>query len=284
MYIMRIPGLPIRSVVLDAPTAPDTDIASADVKSQLDGLTRLFAMCEADVQCRSAFPKLKSSFLGAFEKLNLVPLDIGKSTIDGRTFVRDVVEAMEDINLFPRVPAIIAAAFNEDGKRVAKLMEKNETPLPAGLNATQRRSIGLTLSIYCGEMPYSRFSTATIQSDEPWPIAITESLTPTYFTACRTNAWPVPKVPQASVSRVASGIPTLILVGAMDPITSVIEGRRAAAGLSNSRIVVAPFSSHGMSVYNKCTQAVMAAFLNSAKVDIDTSCIDKEEPIVFLLR
>src|SRR5690606_15391318 len=90
--------------------------------------------------------------------------------------------------------------------------------------------------------------------------------------------------PDPAPTALAEGtaIPTLVLSGALDPVTPAVVGRYAAllAGRTARHIEV-PGRGHGVLGSSPCTLAIFAAFLGRPSEPFDTSCVDDLEPLTF---
>jgi pimeloyl-ACP methyl ester carboxylesterase len=75
---------------------------------------------------------------------------------------------------------------------------------------------------------------------------------------------------------VVSDIPTLVLSGRYDPVTSPAWGRLAAETLPNSFVYEFPNVAHGAMGSNRCALEIGLQFLADPTVEPDTSCL--EEP------
>jgi pimeloyl-ACP methyl ester carboxylesterase len=73
------------------------------------------------------------------------------------------------------------------------------------------------------------------------------------------------------IMAVQSSVPTLILVGALDPITPPRYGKLISESLSKSQLVVAPETGHFVQG-TACGQALVEAFLATPKEPLDASC------------
>ena len=78
---------------------------------------------------------------------------------------------------------------------------------------------------------------------------------------------------------VASSIPTLLISGSFDTLTS-LAGAKAAAKLSNATIISIPGIGHFVSPWSPCAQAVIVSFLADPAAT-DTSCVSGLVPQAF---
>jgi pimeloyl-ACP methyl ester carboxylesterase len=191
MHVMRMFPGGLRSVVLDSASAPDADITVADVRSQLDGIGRVLAACEADQACGTRFPDLRSRLLEAVERLDAIPLAVESDAVraivgpevTGQTLVGIAARAPQSGVLLPRTPALLDALMRGDEARVAELLDGPLPKTPPGFPPEKENSLGLTLSIYCAELPHSRFGQVAIDAEERWPASFEARSRPTTGTS-----------------------------------------------------------------------------------------------------
>jgi len=88
---------------------------------------------------------------------------------------------------------------------------------------------------------------------------------------CR-DVWKVPAAPTAMRQPIASSIPTLLISGSFDTLTSLAGAKAAAANLSNATIISIPGAGHSVSPASPCAQAVVVSFLADPHAP-DTSCV-----------
>ncbi len=92
-----------------------------------------------------------------------------------------------------------------------------------------------------------------------------------WVAAC--TVWPAADLPAGYFEPVRSDAPTLLLSGALDPVTPPRWGEEVLRGLGNARHVVAPGAGHGVLVRG-CTADVIARFIDAGShADLDVSCI-----------
>src|SRR5262249_23668592 len=75
------------------------------------------------------------------------------------------------------------------------------------------------------------------------------------------EVWKVPAAPEAMHQPVMSSIPTLLISGSFDTLTSLAGAKAAAAKLSNATIISIPGVGHAVSPASPCAQAVVVSFL-----------------------
>lgn len=102
-----------------------------------------------------------------------------------------------------------------------------------------------------------------------------------WIDAC--TVWPVADLPAGYFEPVRSDAPTLLLSGALDPVTPPRWGEDVLRGLGNARHVVAPGAGHGVLVRG-CTADVVARFIAAGShAELDVSCIEQIRRPPFML-
>jgi pimeloyl-ACP methyl ester carboxylesterase len=96
---------------------------------------------------------------------------------------------------------------------------------------------------------------------------------------CR-DVWEVRAAPTAMRRPVASSIPTLLISGSFDTLTSLAGANAAAKNLSNTTIISIPGVGHSVSPASPCAQAVIVSFLADPAAP-DTSCVGALKPPSF---
>ena len=82
-----------------------------------------------------------------------------------------------------------------------------------------------------------------------------------YFNEDCREVWKVPAAPKAMHQPVVSSIPTLLISGSFDTLTSLAGAEAAATTLSNATIIGIPGVGHAVSPASPCAQAVVVSFL-----------------------
>ena len=101
-----------------------------------------------------------------------------------------------------------------------------------------------------------------------------------YFNEDCRDVWKVPAAPEAMHQPVESAIPTLLISGTFDTLTSLAGAEAAAAKLSNATIISVPGIGHFVSPWSPCARAVIVSFLADPDAP-DTSCIAGLAPQAF---
>lgn len=281
--ILRADPAGVNAAVLDSGSEPG-DIAYADVQSNLDGFTRLFAACRDDAACAAAYPDLRTRFLAAIQDLNAEPLDLsgtgldaalGLASLDGSALAL-LAAQLQQTPVFALVPSVIDAVARRQPQALGAALsafQASRPPPVTGFDTALETAVGLTWSVYCGETPYSRLGREPIETIEVWPDAVVDALVPDYFKVCESGEWPVPRVPAAAVSLVKTEVRTLFLSGELDPITPPRQAEIASVGFTRRTLVTVPWETHAMVGRNACATALAARFLDRDLDAADRACL-----------
>lgn len=131
-------------------------------------------------------------------------------------------------------------------------------------------AIGSTLSILCSE------DVARLDDDVAANMG-QDSFHKNFFyrfwhTACK--PWPIRDVLHRYSEAVVSNIPTLMLSGALDPITPPATARLSESTLSNVLYLIAANAGHNVSSFG-CAPKIMAEFIElDSWQEIDGSCLN----------
>lgn len=290
--LLRIDEAATRSVILDSGSEP-RDIARADLESILDGYTQLFRGCAADLACASTYGDLRTKFLATFDRLRDAPLPIdgtgldaivGSPTMGGTGFAL----LTHQLQLSPgltRIPAFIDALDRGDLDAAIDILSGlavPESPAPEGFDPARDFSLGLYLSVYCAETPFTTVDTEPLQTLEPWPDAVIEAVTPDYLTYCRSGVWPVPPVDPSVLEPVVTATRALFLAGEYDPLTPPRQSEIGSVGFSNATVVTVTGATHGLIPVDECATLIAAAFVDDPDRTVDQSCLTDRQPPVFV--
>ena len=271
VYMRRHPDT-VRSAILIgvAPLAYRNPLYHPEGAQQ--ALELLFKECEADPECRTAFPNLEEEFWTVLERLDRerAPVKIfhpvTEEMIEVRlslhAFTETIRSMMYSVRLGREVPHCIHQAFLGNFRPVTQMAVMLERGSQRGL------SLGLLLCITCSE------DVARIRPEE-----VSRHTRNTFRGDIRVRSqtavcdiWPKSDLPDNYAEPVSVGVPVLLLSGTLDPVTPPKWGEEAARHLPHSLHVVFP-GAHG--VYGNCIESIMRKFLtNGSAAGIDTSCVE----------
>jgi pimeloyl-ACP methyl ester carboxylesterase len=277
----------IRSVVLDS-VLPTTYNVGANWLNTRDGFDNIFQACATEATCNAAHPRLKEAFTGMVNKLEAEPLtatvrdpatgkDV-KVVLDGGALVdwlRNQTYGVPTLQAAPdRIDGL--AAGRPDAIRAIALDRASRAPPPGP--DVPALGVGLGFGVSCRESyPFATpedLAAAGREAFPHYPASIQDEGVGgwAYFNEDCREVWKVPPAPDAMHQSVASSIPTLLISGSFDTLTSLAGAKAAAAKLSNATIISIPGIGHSVSPSSPCAQAVIISFLADPAAP-DTTCV-----------
>ncbi|MEO1137679.1 MAG: alpha/beta fold hydrolase, partial [Pseudomonadota bacterium] len=291
-YLKQDPG-GIRTAVIDAIVPLQQDVTFHNIAAYYDRtLNILEGACLEDATCAAAFPDFKTSLETAMEKTAETPIE---------------VEAV-DAELFPSGKGYFFADFVGGGPFSLFYEQDNYATLPAFINGyaglvndgdTDRFRI-LTIS----SAPDSSMSPGmydAIACNDGWHTAMKRALEEDRANFPALSAMlPDPAVveeqarickrygavprPTSDYSAVETDIRTLIVEGAMDPITPPPLAEKILPGFSNGTYVEFAFAGHGPTRSVDCAGEFLTKFFNDPNGELDTSCAEGRDAPAFTGR
>jgi len=270
----------IRSVILDS-TYPLQVSLYVRAPANLDrALNVLFADCAADPACSEAYPELETVFYELVDQLNDSPVTFSATQpLSGETYdvllngdglIGFLFQSLYATEVIPFLPKIIFDARDGNYDTLALLMG-------SFLMNIEFVSMGMQYSVQCGEEVYFSSPGEFAAAAEAYPetqnlFDSSPNLGEPIFTIC--EIWGAKEADPIENEPVNSDIPTLVLAGEYDPITSPSWGELAAETLDNSFYCEFPGVGHGASISGEeCPLSIALAFLDDPTTEPDGSCI-----------
>jgi len=277
----------IRSVVLDS-VLPTTYNVAANWLNARDGFDNIFQACAAEAACNAAHPRLKETFTGLVNKLDAEPLT---TTVSDPATGKDLKVVLDGGALIDwlrnqnyTVPTLRAAPNRIDGLAAGRpdaieaiALDRASRAPPPGPDVPAL-GYGLALGVSCRESyPFATpedLAAAGREAFPDYPLSVTREGIGgwAYFNEDCREVWKVPAAPEAMHQPVASSLPTLLISGSFDTLTSLAGAKAAAAQLSNATIISIPGIGHFVSPASPCAQAIIVSFLSTPDAP-DTSCV-----------
>lgn len=288
----------IRSVVLDS-VLPTTYTIPGYWQNTRAGFENLFQACAAVTACDTAHPHLEETFTGLVNKLEAEPLT---ATVSDPATGKDLKVVLDGGALVDwlrnqnyAVPLLRAAPDRTDGlaagrpKAIEAIATDRASRAPPSDPDVPALGYGLAFGVTCREVyPFATpgdLAAAGREAFPGYPASLQGEGVGGWAYAnedCR-DVWKVPAAPEAMHQPVASGIPTLLISGSFDTLTSLAGAKAAAASLSNATIISIPGVGHFVSPASPCAQAVIVSFLADPDAP-DTSCVGALKPPSFTSR
>jgi pimeloyl-ACP methyl ester carboxylesterase len=271
IYMREHPGH-ARTAILRAAYPIDYNVIADGTAAADAALAQLFDDCGRDPSCKRAFPGLSAQLRALDARLAGKPEDVRTDGPDGAAvqvvvtrelFHQLLLAMMQAATSRQYVPLLVHTAatrgFQPFATPIAQLRE--------GLSGLQT---GLYLSVLCAEdAPRAHLPTGNGRTGL---FASAGKL----LAAC--SAWPVRPAPARTLAPFASAVPTLIVSGALDPVTPAEGARRLAASLQQSAHFVLPATAHGP-MFPNCARPAVAAFIRTRqRRDLGTACKDLAVP------
>jgi pimeloyl-ACP methyl ester carboxylesterase len=285
----------IRSVVLDS-VLPITYNVAENWQNARDGFDNIFQACVSEPACNAGHPHLEQTFTGLVNKLEAEPLNATvkdpatgediKVVIDGGVLVDWLRNQNYSVPMLQAAPDRIDgfAAGRPDAVQAIALDRASRAPPPGP--DVPALGYGLSYGVSCRESyPFATpedLAAAGRKAFLDYPLSVTREGIGgwAYFNEDCREVWQVPAAPEAMHQPVASSIPTLLISGSFDTLTSLAGAKAAAAKLSNATIISVPGVGHAVSPQSPCAQAVIVSFLADPAAP-DTSCVGALKPASF---
>ncbi len=252
----------IRSVVLDS-VLPTTYTIPGNWWITRAAFDNLFQACAAETACNAAHPHLEKTFTELVNKFEAEPLTTTvrdpitgkdlKVVLDGGALVdwlRNQNYAVALLRAAPDLIGGLAARRPEAIEAIAKDRVGRAPPPGPGVPVL---GYGLSYGVTCREdYPFATpedLAAAGREAFPDYPASVQDEGVGGWAYAnedCR-DVWKVPAAPAAMRQPVASGIPTLLISGSFDTLTSLAGAKAAAANLSNATIISIPGVGHVVS-------------------------------------
>jgi pimeloyl-ACP methyl ester carboxylesterase len=237
--------------------------------------------CQADKQCRAAFPDSHGDLRTVLSRLQRAPavVKVPHPLTGASVSVRVTASAFADglrVMLYSAssgrsVPLLLQRARRGD------LVPFAEAAIRSSRSVVQSLRLGLLLSVSC--------------SEDVWrirPYEVERETKDTFTGAARLRgqmaacaAWPRGEVSEQYYRPFRSNVPTLLISGNLDPVTPPMWGEVMRRYLPNSVHVVSP---GGHAPYTKCIEALSRQLAATGRAkSLDVSCIADEANPPFVL-
>ncbi len=272
----------VRTLILDAVTAPELILFQQMPRDGQRALEILFERCREDEDCHSTFPDLETEYETISSRLEAEPVLLelthplsGESIELVLTYERlsnlvyRMLYSSELVSLFP---LLVHDAFEEadyDSLVLQGLLVGEDTGM----------SIGLLYVVACAEDAgiIDVEQARQLQEETLFPLRAEN-----FLEIC--TAFPPAEIAADFRQPLQDDIPTLLLSGGADPVTPPHYAEQVAAHLSKSRHLVVPGYGHGLLVVG-CVPKIMTAFLEEGSADnLDTNCLDAVQPPPFFIE
>jgi pimeloyl-ACP methyl ester carboxylesterase len=273
-YLKRFPDA-VRTVILDGVVPPDQPLGPDIALNAQRTLDAIVARCADTAYCADAFPDLGGQLQKLGQRLRIAPQALQiphPSTGRVQPFtlryghlaltMRLLSYAPETASLIPLVVAEAATGGNY--LPIASQALRLERDLGEAI------SFGMHNSVVCTEdAPFYGDLTPLLPSLQASYLGDDQ----VRALAAICSLWPRGPLDSGFADLVDTTRPVLLMSGEFDPVTPPEYADRAAAGLGNSRHLVAPGQGHGV-VARGCMPTIVSDFVTAAGFDaLDVDCV-----------
>lgn len=279
----------VRSTVLDSVVPVEAKMFNQRGVNVQYALKQVFADCAKSPKCNGAYPDLGNIFNSLIERFDQEPATIKtQDPYTGFTFdvkangvdmLSAVVWGLHNSELVPVIPKAIYDIQNGDYTFLSFALG-----VPGG--TFDSTGMGTYFATTCPEQVYVS-SPQELDSDlnvtpliKKFSMAGLFGSSQNVFDLCK--AWGAKKSDPSDVQPVKSSVPTLVISGQYDPTTPVTDGEMVSNDLPNDYFYVIPGMGHGATIGNKCSLAIMMAFLKDPTKAPDSSCLQRDSFEFFL--
>jgi pimeloyl-ACP methyl ester carboxylesterase len=283
-YLRRFPTH-TRTMILDGVIPPQLALGPATSLNAEQALTRIFARCATDTECRKHFGDPSATYHTLRTSLESHPVSVslpdpasGEPTqfdfmgYHFATVLRLGSYTAEQAALLPLM-LLRATAF------------RDFTPLASQFLLVNRSyasvvAFGMHNSVVCSEdVPFWDLSTVNRAEMEKTYLGTTP--VDGLRTIC--SNWPRGPIDDDFHAQLHTDVPVLLLSGSDDPVTPPADAEEARKGLTHSIHLVLQGFGHGQ-LTAPCVDRLMASFIDRGSVEgLDVSCVKNDRPMPFFL-
>ncbi|MGW5419382.1 alpha/beta fold hydrolase [Streptomyces sp. NPDC003943] len=285
-YLRRHPE-GIRSVAIDSIAPPQVVNLPWTWDSAGEGISEIFAACEAQPACKSRYPHLRRTLDEQVRRLEAHPLTLAAEPPGGGKPVKVDLDGGALINILVAntvravdVPAALDELAHGNPTRFARA---RAVDVSTRIGAFAH---GLTQSVACAEWAPGFGENDILKAGRRnfpgWPDTVLAQPPQLPFEHHVCDVWNVPD--RTAIQRVAtfSKVPALLLSGTFDAKTGASWARVAARGLPGSTSVRIPGIGHWVVPQSPCAASVLASFLKHPTAP-DTGCVAGLKPSPFTI-
>ncbi|MFK0256206.1 alpha/beta fold hydrolase [Streptomyces sp. NPDC090445] len=274
----------IRSMVLDSVVAPHVNLLDGLWPNAADQYEAMFAACEAQPACRTAYPNLRAEFYATVQRLNRRPLTVTVPAEGGAPAATVVIDGYQLANMvvvsalppwaLTTLPAAVHALATGNGLPAAKT-------ILAGLSPPDFVGWGLFYGVVCREQAAftdrRKVQAAAKASLPEFPDRVLSLLPQQEFVSrifSDCAAWDTGRADPRVTAQARSDVPALLMSGSFDGPAGTRWATAAATGLTHSRHLVFPGLGHAVLDQSECARAILVSFFDRPSGGYDTSCSD----------
>lgn len=270
----------IRSAVLDGVVSQEEALGVSHEANLNSTLSRIFKLCQANVDCATAFGDAEQQMWRFLDQLKEQPITLRLQNSSSGEFEEVVMTreyAVIALRMFAYspetmglIPLMVSLANHGQPETMAYQAQMVMNSLNQGLNNA------LEISVSCAEdVPF--MPTETNVSNSLFGDDLFELM------HARCELWDSIAVDEAFKAPVQSDIPTLLLSGEYDPVTPPEFAEKTMQTLSNAQHLVAKGQGHIVSTRG-CMPKIVGAFIKDPETELDTSCMKNFKDFSFFIN
>lgn len=267
----------VRSVILDGISPPQTDLFAERGKNAQAAWDAVFAACDADPACQKSYPDIKNKFYKLLERLAAQPITVQTvNPLNGQS--QPVI-----VNDSRLLEAIYRSSYKSQWiskfpATIATLDQGDETLLDSALANIFESAASVDQGVYYSVSCSNEAGFTSMDAIQAGNAQLSTQLKAYFddialgmFAACKN--WPVAPPSPTKNQPVVSDIPTLLLSGTFDPVTSPAWARLTSKTLSKSYLYEFPAESHDLMASNSCAPVLINKFIENP-VEPQDYCLD----------
>jgi pimeloyl-ACP methyl ester carboxylesterase len=267
LVYLRRHGDHVRTIGLEGVVSPQYRIPLSFSHALQESIDRIIERCAADTACHQSFPDLGKEFDTVLTRLDTTPakveVTVGSDrqtvTVSKGMFVSTLRPALYVPQVINAFPLMIHRAYQGDWSLYASVAFQIRGALDKQINRD------LSLSVDCSEdIPGM---TESMIRKETAGTYLSDYQVRQYQNYCK--EWVHGDIPSDFHDAIRSEVPTLIISGALDPVTSPEVAHEVSRNLINSQMVKLSNGTHGTG--STCVDGIVAGFVATAG-KVDTSC------------
>lgn len=257
LHFSRTPGNEIHAMVLDSPVPPTVSQGGSEVANRSASVfQRLAEACQRDETCGAKHPDLVGEIVTTVSRLNATPMTIAQGDdppliITGNDLYALLYFAMYRGDLAPTLPDAITAIDAFGPPLLGAIV-------PGVLGSFNAIATGMSLSVTCSDRanlePVDSFNQTRLDHPENatlWGFFPTPEI-------C--EIWDVAPASESFRQPVTESVPTLVLIGGLDPIADPFHSNEIADQLVNGLAVEFPGIGHGVLGSGDCVNEIVTQF------------------------
>jgi pimeloyl-ACP methyl ester carboxylesterase len=261
----------IRSAILDAVLPPQVDFPSDAITSFVVSVENLFSACASQEKCSVLYPELEGNFYAVIEGLKAEPvvvkIDGDEVVLDHILFLDAVYMLLHPASALPEIPRTIHDASLGEYALLFDSIRRIRS-------YSDFVATGVNYSSVCkDEYRFDSLENSQLilaQYPASWRDYFELSFE---FKTCQ--EWISEPADEIENTPVVSDIPSLVLSGHFDSITSPAWCAETAGYLENSFYYEFPNMAHGTVRYDSCALRLAVDFLDDPWTEPDSSCLEK---------